>query len=169
MEQYQNFLFITFMLQYRQRQYQARCRGCREILIPDYKKPSYIKGVIELDGKYIPVIDPRIWFLGEPTTLTASACILVVEHNHEYQKRCTGIIVPDFQEVMNLITGCYRPNSNYEPSFNTRFILEARCNTNVSEPLNSCHEDLFLCESEKQSDADYATFKEIVSAELAYV
>lgn len=122
MEQYQNFLFITFVLQYQQNEYRARCRGCREILIPDYKTPSHIRGVIELDGKYIPVIDPRISFHGEPAELSPSACILVIEYDHEYQKRYTGVIVPDFQEVTNLVAGNYKPGTAYEPSFNVRFI-----------------------------------------------
>ena len=93
MEQLQNILFITFSLKKQNKEYEVNCRGCREIIIPDYKKPVHIKGFIELDGKHIPVVDPGIHFRGEPTELTDSTCIIVVENSFEYRMLLTGILV----------------------------------------------------------------------------
>ncbi len=85
--------------------------------------PQYVKGVINLRGQVIPVIDLRAKFGMETTDVTDETCIIVVEFTHGGRKFNTGIVVDHVQEVLGI------PGSNIEgaPQFgasvNTDFIL----------------------------------------------
>jgi chemotaxis signal transduction protein len=163
MEQTHNFLFITFVLNRRQRDLDVRCCGCKDIMVSDYKKPTYIKGMIEFEGQIIPVVDPSTWFGGQPTRVTASACILVVQHSYECRPLKTGVLVPDTEEVMNLAAGNYASGTPKETSFNTRFVLDILRNIFSNRFLADSHLALSRCERRKRMDDDFKAFREIVS------
>jgi hypothetical protein len=93
MKQTQDLLFMTYQLKHNEHELDISYYGCGEIVIPDYKRPSYIRGMIEFEGNYIPVIDPNIYYQGQPTQLTNLACILVIRHFYEYRNHQTGIIL----------------------------------------------------------------------------
>lgn len=168
MNNIQNLFLITFFLKRQKPDFEVRCCGCKEIIIPDYKKPVHVRGMIEFDGNYIPVIDPGIWFCGEPTQLTTSACILVVSCSYEYRKFETGILVRDTEEIMNLAAGSYKFADPRECPFNIRFILEISRNDAVNDFLADSHFKLSLCERQKRIDDDFSAFKEIASRGLSY-
>ena len=85
--------------------------------------PHYVKGVINLRGQVIPVIDLRAKFGMETTEVTEQTCIIVVEITGAARTFNTGIIVDRVQEVLDI------PGQNIEeaPQFgaavNTDFIL----------------------------------------------
>jgi purine-binding chemotaxis protein CheW len=86
--------------------------GCMEITaVP--RTPDYVKGVINLRGQVIAVIDLRRKFGMEAAASTEQTCIIVVEIEHEQGKCSTGVIVDRVSEVLNI------PNENIEepPSF----------------------------------------------------
>ncbi|MCH2155908.1 MAG: chemotaxis protein CheW [Opitutales bacterium] len=66
--------------------------------VPD--KPHYIKGVMNLRGKVIPVVDMRLKFqLGDEST-TERTCVIVVEVAHPEQGATSaGLIVDAVDEV----------------------------------------------------------------------
>lgn len=60
--------------------------------------PEYIKGIINLRGKIIPVIDMRIKLKKEPAEYTDRTCIIVVE----LEEKLAGLIVDSVAEVMSI-------------------------------------------------------------------
>ena len=168
MEKTQNILFITFVLKKYKGEIEVNCRGCREIIIPDFKKPVHIKGLIELGGKHIPVVDPGIYFRGESTELTASTCIVVVEHSYEYRVLETGILMSDIEEVMNLVTGGYPSVNLKRLSFNGQFIHEMSKYPEAEEFLTNSHLTLNRCKEQKYLEDDFVAFKRITSRGFVY-
>jgi purine-binding chemotaxis protein CheW len=64
--------------------------------------PGHVKGVINLRGKVIPIIDLRLKF-GMPTTdYTERTCIIVVEAELEDRRIMLGVIVDSVSEVLNI-------------------------------------------------------------------
>ncbi|MDL2274368.1 chemotaxis protein CheW, partial [Oscillospiraceae bacterium OttesenSCG-928-G22] len=60
--------------------------------------PHYIKGIINLRGKIIPVVDVRLRFGKEPVEYDDRTCIIVLERN----ALVAGIIVDTVLEVQNI-------------------------------------------------------------------
>jgi len=85
--------------------------------------PHYVKGVINLRGQVIPVVDLRAKFGMETTNVTEETCIIVVEIAQDQRKFSMGIVVDRVQEVLD-IAGC---NIEEAPQFgasaDTGFIL----------------------------------------------
>lgn len=93
--------YLTFILE--QEQYGVEITKIREILgvlpiTPMPQAPNYVKGVINLRGKVIPVIDARLK-LGMPAKeYTPETCIIVVEVKTNW----IGMLVDTVSEVMNI-------------------------------------------------------------------
>jgi purine-binding chemotaxis protein CheW len=67
------------------------------------KMPDFIKGVINLRGKIIPVIDLRAKFDLSDGEITNNTCIIVVNYtNHNNDCSQIGIIVDGVEEVLNI-------------------------------------------------------------------
>ena len=65
--------------------------------------PNYVKGVINLRGKVIPIIDLRSKFGFEEVPHTERTCIIVIEtHNDENMPINLGLIVDAVSEVLNI-------------------------------------------------------------------
>ncbi len=64
--------------------------------------PSHLKGVINLRGKVIPVVELRLKFGISSTAYTERTCIVVVEIHQGDMKALTGIVVDEVSEVMNI-------------------------------------------------------------------
>ena len=65
--------------------------------------PAYIKGVINLRGSVIPVLDLRIKFNMEPAEYNERTCIIVVEVQGESATLLVGMIVDSVSEVLNIV------------------------------------------------------------------
>jgi purine-binding chemotaxis protein CheW len=118
--------FLSFCLG--KEEYGLPILAVREIIglldvTPLPQTPAYVKGVINLRGKIIPVIELRAKF-GLPTVpYTPETCILVVEVAPEgegagYQ---LGIIVDSVREVLDIV----RSNIEPPPSFGASVPLSA--------------------------------------------
>lgn len=68
------------------------------------KSPGYVKGVMNLRGKIIPVVDLRLKFGMEEAPYTDETCIVVIELESEgdNQSRQMGCIVDTVSEVMEV-------------------------------------------------------------------
>ena len=64
--------------------------------LPD--TPAYVKGVINLRGKIIPVIDMRLKFHKQPEEYTDRTCVIVVDT----AARIAGLIVDQVTEVLRI-------------------------------------------------------------------
>lgn len=64
--------------------------------------PRYIKGVINLRGSVIPVLDLRLKFNMESREYNERACIIVVEVQGESGVIMVGMIVDSVSEVLNI-------------------------------------------------------------------
>jgi purine-binding chemotaxis protein CheW len=64
--------------------------------------PGYVKGVINLRGQVIPVIDLRAKFGMATAERTDETCIIVVEISQEGRKFSTGIVVDHVSEVLDI-------------------------------------------------------------------
>ncbi|AGX42991.1 chemotaxis protein CheW [Clostridium saccharobutylicum] len=66
------------------------------------KMPEYIKGIINLRGKIIPVMDLRIKFGIPSREYDARTCIIVIETEVLNQTRLTGMVVDTVSEVLDI-------------------------------------------------------------------
>ncbi|MBW8038787.1 MAG: chemotaxis protein CheW [Planctomycetes bacterium] len=87
------------------------------------RTPAYVKGVINLRGQVIPVIDLRAKFGMETTDVTEETCIIVVEITQGDHKFDTGIVVDHVQEVLDIAGEDIEESPKFDSSVNTEFIL----------------------------------------------
>ncbi len=85
--------------------------------------PHYVKGVINLRGQVIPVIDLRAKFGMETTDVTEETCIIVVEITQDDRKFNTGIVVVHVSEVLDIAGEDIEETPQFGASVNTDFIL----------------------------------------------
>jgi purine-binding chemotaxis protein CheW len=85
--------------------------------------PSYIKGVINLRGQVIPVIDLRSKFGMATAQVTDETCIIVVEITQSGRKFNTGIVVDRVQEVLDIAGQDIEDAPQFGSSVKTDFIL----------------------------------------------
>jgi len=64
--------------------------------------PEYIKGVINLRGQVIPVLDLRSRFGMESADVTEQTCIIVAEVSQQGRQFNAGLIVDQVQEVLDI-------------------------------------------------------------------
>ncbi len=65
--------------------------------------PSHTKGVINLRGKVIPVVDLRLKFGMEEAAYSSRTCIIVTEVEGESGPMMIGAVVDGVSEVLNLV------------------------------------------------------------------
>src|SRR5580698_6853678 len=64
--------------------------------------PAHLKGVINLRGKIIPVVDLRLKLCFPDPKFTETTCIVVVQVNQEGDPAMIGLIVDGVSEVLNI-------------------------------------------------------------------
>lgn len=108
MEDTQEDKYLTFVLN--REEYGIEIKHVIEIIgiqnitsVPDM--PSYIKGVINLRGKVIPVMDVRMRFSISEQAYNERTCIIVITVNEQL----VGLIVDEVSEVLDI------PKSSVEP------------------------------------------------------
>jgi purine-binding chemotaxis protein CheW len=98
--------YLTFALS--KEEYGIGILKVREIIgvmpiTPVPRTPSYVKGVINLRGKVIPVLDLRLKFGMEEVPYTERTCIIVVEiANAGGSTLLMGVIVDAVSDVLNI-------------------------------------------------------------------
>ncbi len=88
------------------------------------KTPDFIRGVINLRGKVIPVIDLRLKFGLEKKENTEKTCIIVVQVEKSADTIVTmGIIVDEVSEVLDITAEQIEPPPSFGATVDTDFIL----------------------------------------------
>ncbi len=114
--------FLTFVLG--KEEYGIEILRVREIIglmdittVP--QTPGYMKGVINLRGKVIPVIDLRLKFSMPEEEHTQETCVVVVEVNNT----SIGIIVDSVSEVLEIKSGEIEEAPSFGQGIDTDYIM----------------------------------------------
>ncbi len=87
------------------------------------KTPRFIKGVINLRGKIIPLMDLRLKFGMAEQEYTERTCIIVVELNYDGVQRQMGIVVDSVSEVVNIQASELEPPPQYGTQVEEDFLI----------------------------------------------
>jgi purine-binding chemotaxis protein CheW len=86
------------------------------------KAPVYMKGVINLRGSVLPLIDTRIKFEMEETVYTTNTCILVLDINMNGESVHVGALVDSVQEVLEFDDRQIQPPPSIGTKYKSEFI-----------------------------------------------
>jgi len=86
------------------------------------RSPEYMKGVINLRGTVLPVIDTRIKFGMTPTVYTTNTCIVVMEVEMEGDTVQVGALVDSVQAVLELDDTQIQPPPSIGSKYKSEFI-----------------------------------------------
>lgn len=87
------------------------------------RTPAFVRGVVNLRGKVIPVIDLRLKFGLLEQADTERTCIVVVQVEHAGLRVTMGIIVDEVSEVLDIRGDQLEPAPSFGGSVDTDFIL----------------------------------------------
>ena len=85
--------------------------------------PEFVKGVINLRGKVIPIVDLRARFGMETIDYTERTCIIVVEIEGPAEMLMIGIVVDAVSEVLNIKGEDIEDTPTFGTRLDTDFIL----------------------------------------------
>ena len=85
--------------------------------------PDFVKGVINLRGKVIPVIDLRLRFGIREIDYTERTCIIVVEIEGQAGTVLIGIVVDSVSEVLNVKGDDIEDTPTFGTKLDTEYIL----------------------------------------------
>lgn len=114
--------YLTFALG--KEEYGVEILKVREIIkmlevtsVPQVK--NYIKGVVNLRGKVIPVISLRLKFGMEEVEDSEETCIVVIN----FQETLIGVVVDSVKEVVDIPAGNIEPTPNFGARVHSDYIL----------------------------------------------
>lgn len=117
--------YLTFTL--RDELFALDIASVREILdiiqitrIP--RTPKFMRGVINLRGHAVPVVDLRKKFGMGDTEQTVDTCIIIVEVNYGGEKAVLGALADSVQEVYEMEPGQISPPPKMGTAINAEFI-----------------------------------------------
>ncbi len=119
--------YLTFCLGVEE--YGLEILSVREIIglidiTPLPRTPEYVKGVVNLRGKIIPVIDLRAKFALPEVEHTQETCIIVVEVTAEEdgEQFDMGLLVDSVQEVLDIASNAIEPTPSFGCSIPLNYI-----------------------------------------------
>ena len=117
--------YLTFVLG--TESFAVDVRNVREVLdftsvtrVP--RMPEFMRGVINLRGSVVPVIDMRLKFGMEQATDTVDTCVIVTEISLDGETTVVGALADAVKEVFDLEAGQIEPPPRIGTSLNTEFI-----------------------------------------------
>ena len=87
------------------------------------RTPAFVRGVINLRGKVIPVVDLRLKFNMATRDSTEKTCVIVVQVTNEAGTVTMGTIVDEVSEVLDIAGEQIEAAPEFGTSVNTDFIL----------------------------------------------
>jgi purine-binding chemotaxis protein CheW len=118
--------YLTFLL--RGESYCISVLKIREIIrLPAItavaQMPGHVRGVINLRGKIIPVVDLRLKFGMDAAESTERTCIIVVQIKTASHVTQMGLVVDDVEEVVNITAGDIEETPDFGSNVDTVYIL----------------------------------------------
>ena len=117
--------YLTFALA--QEEYGVPVLKVREIIkmmditgVPQV--PPHVKGVINLRGKVIPIVDLRLKFNLPTQDYTERTCIIVVEVELQSRRVMLGMIVDYVSEVLNISNDEIEPMPDFGERLDTEYM-----------------------------------------------
>ena len=86
------------------------------------RTPEFMRGVINLRGSVVPVVDMRLKFGMTKTENTVNTCIIIVEINLDGETTVLGALADAVQEVIELESGQIEPAPKIGTRLTTDFI-----------------------------------------------
>lgn len=80
--------------------------------------PAFIKGVTNLRGVIVPIIDLRVKFLQENVTYNDNTVVIVLN----FSQRVVGIVVDGVSDVLSLTTDQIRPAPEFVVTLSTEYL-----------------------------------------------
>ena len=118
--------YLSFMLD--EEVYALDINQVREVL--DFKDvtkvprmPDFMRGVINLRGGVVPVVDLRLKFGMTKAEQTVDTCIIIIEISLDGELTLLGAIADSVKEVMNLEPDQIEPAPKIGTRLNTEFII----------------------------------------------
>jgi len=87
------------------------------------RTPEFVKGVINLRGKVIPVMDLRLKFSMDAIPYSDRTCIIVVEIESQDSTVLIGIVVDAVSEVLNIVENEIEEAPTFGSKLDTDYIL----------------------------------------------
>lgn len=87
------------------------------------RTPDFVRGVINLRGKVIPVIDLRLKFEMESLEDTERTCIIVVQVSRADRDVTMGLSVDEVAEVLDVGAAQIEPPPSFGTAVDTEFIM----------------------------------------------
>jgi len=84
--------------------------------------PDYMRGVINLRGSVVPVVDMRLKFGMAMTEKTVNTCVIIVEVEIDGEKMVMGAMADAVQEVLDLEPDQIEPAPRLGTKMNNEFI-----------------------------------------------
>jgi purine-binding chemotaxis protein CheW len=85
--------------------------------------PPYVRGVINLRGAVVPVIDLAVRFNRAPAPVTKRTCIVIIEIMVGEERQVIGIVVDAVNEVLDIPAADIEPPPAFGTGIRTDFIL----------------------------------------------
>lgn len=86
------------------------------------RMPEFIRGVINLRGAVVSVIDLGARF-GKPSSkVTRRTCIVIIEVEHEGEQQVVGVMVDAVNEVLDIMPNQIEPAPNFGANIRADFI-----------------------------------------------
>lgn len=86
------------------------------------RTPEFLRGVINLRGNVVPVVDLRLKFGMSRTERTVDTCIVIVEVNLDGESTVLGALADSVQEVLDLEAEQIQPPPRLGMRLKTEFI-----------------------------------------------
>ncbi|MDX9845658.1 MAG: chemotaxis protein CheW [Tenuifilaceae bacterium] len=86
------------------------------------RAPEYMKGVINLRGTVLPVIDTRVKFGMSPTVYTTNTCIIVLDITVDNESIQIGALVDGVQAVLEIEQNQIMPAPSIGSRYRSEFI-----------------------------------------------
>lgn len=77
--------------------------------------PIWIRGVINLRGAVVPVVDLAVKFGLPPTAVTSRTCTVVVEITHEEERLILGVMADSVNQVLDISPADVQPPPTFGP------------------------------------------------------
>jgi purine-binding chemotaxis protein CheW len=84
--------------------------------------PDFIRGVINLRGSVVPVVDLSSRFGGKQTEVTRRTCIVIIEVMSENERQDIGVIVDAVNEVLDIASTEIEPAPTFGAKIRADFI-----------------------------------------------
>jgi purine-binding chemotaxis protein CheW len=86
------------------------------------RMPEFIRGVINLRGAVVPVIDLGSRFGKQQSAVSRRTCIVIIEVSHEEEQHVVGVMVDAVNEVLDISPGEIEPAPSFGAKIRADFI-----------------------------------------------